>query len=140
MWLFISSCFSDELLLQEDGPNETSLAAELSNAMLLGSADSSVGIGRFNHTSTGSNLPFQRWICLSFCVDLPSLFLSKVKYGSCECLCICFLLANYGSILFNRTYAICDDLNKLGMNKHYNVLQYHMTGKYFTIKFNFCLE
>ncbi|XP_044481848.1 dual specificity protein kinase YAK1 homolog isoform X2 [Mangifera indica] len=90
--------YSDELLLQEDGPNETSLAAELSNAMLLGSADSSVGIGRFNHTSTGSNLPFQ------------------------------------------RTYAICDDLNKLGMNKHYNVLLYHMTGKYFTIKFNFCLE
>ncbi|KAJ0013189.1 hypothetical protein Pint_20894 [Pistacia integerrima] len=97
--------YSDELLLQ-DGPDETSLTAELSKAMHLGSADSSVGIGRFNRaSSTSSNLPIQRWNCIFFRLDLLSLFLSKIKHGSCEFLCIYFLLANYGSVLFNRTYA-----------------------------------
>lgn len=75
MWLFISSCFSDELLLQEDGPDETSLTAELSKAMHLGSADSSVGIGRFNRTSsTSSNLPVQRLNGEFFEVELLILY------------------------------------------------------------------
>lgn len=94
--IFIYSCFSDELLLQ-DGPDETSLTAELSKAMHLGSADSSVGIGRFNRaSSTSSNLPIQRWNCVFSRLDLLSLFLSKIKHGSCEFLCIYFLLAIMG--------------------------------------------
>ncbi|KAH9771261.1 Dual specificity protein kinase YAK1-like [Citrus sinensis] len=52
---------SDEQLLQEDGSDEGSITTEFSKAMHLSSADSSVGVGRFNRTSsTSSNIPIQR--------------------------------------------------------------------------------
>lgn len=53
--------YSDEQLLQEDGSDESSITTEFSKAMHLSSADSSVGVGRFNRTSsTSSNIPIQR--------------------------------------------------------------------------------
>ncbi|XP_039030188.1 dual specificity protein kinase YAK1 homolog isoform X1 [Hibiscus syriacus] len=53
--------YSDELLLQEDGSEESCLPADFNRGMHIGSADSSVGVGRFNRLSTtNSNLSIQR--------------------------------------------------------------------------------
>ncbi|MBA0574066.1 hypothetical protein Golob_001304 [Gossypium lobatum] len=53
--------YSDELLLQEDGSEEGCLSADFNRGMHIGSADSSVGVGRFNRPSTtSSNLSIQR--------------------------------------------------------------------------------
>ncbi|XP_021911333.1 interleukin enhancer-binding factor 3-like, partial [Carica papaya] len=53
--------YSDELLLQEDGSDESSLATELGKSMHLGSAEPLVSVGRFSHASnTCRNLPIQR--------------------------------------------------------------------------------
>ncbi|KHG22603.1 putative serine/threonine-protein kinase yakA [Gossypium arboreum] len=54
--------YSDELLLQEDGSNESHVSAEFDRGMQIGSADSFVRIGRFNHVSStaSSNLSTQR--------------------------------------------------------------------------------
>ncbi|GMJ11322.1 yeast YAK1-related gene 1 [Hibiscus trionum] len=53
--------YSDELLLQEDGSEESSLSADFNRGMHIGSADASVGVGRFNRPSTtSSNLSIQR--------------------------------------------------------------------------------
>ncbi|KAE8733689.1 Serine/threonine-protein kinase ppk15 [Hibiscus syriacus] len=53
--------YSDELLLQEDGSEESCLSADFNRGMHIGSADSSVGVGRFNRPSTTtSNLLIQR--------------------------------------------------------------------------------
>ncbi|XVF42801.1 hypothetical protein PTKIN_Ptkin01aG0394300 [Pterospermum kingtungense] len=53
--------YSDELLLQEDGSEESSLSAEFNRGMHISFPDSSVGVGRFNRASTtSSNLPIQR--------------------------------------------------------------------------------
>ncbi|XVF56667.1 hypothetical protein PTKIN_Ptkin06aG0138700 [Pterospermum kingtungense] len=53
--------YSDELLLQEDGSDESCIAVDFSRGMHIGSADSSFGVGRFNHASTtNSNLSIQR--------------------------------------------------------------------------------
>ncbi|KAK5813798.1 hypothetical protein PVK06_029249 [Gossypium arboreum] len=53
--------YSDELLLQEDGSNESHVSAEFDRGMQIGSADSFVRIGRFNHVSStaSSNLSTQ---------------------------------------------------------------------------------
>ncbi|OMO87272.1 hypothetical protein CCACVL1_09156 [Corchorus capsularis] len=52
--------YSDELLLQEDGSDESCVTTEFSRGLHIGSADSSVGVGRFNHvSSTSSNLSIQ---------------------------------------------------------------------------------
>ncbi|KAL4325671.1 hypothetical protein GQ457_11G014500 [Hibiscus cannabinus] len=52
--------YSDELLLQEDG-SEESLSADFHRGMHIGPADSSVGFGRFNRPlATSSNLSIQR--------------------------------------------------------------------------------
>ncbi|KAG4166844.1 hypothetical protein ERO13_A13G158300v2 [Gossypium hirsutum] len=53
--------YSDELLLQEDGSEEGCISADFNRGMHIGSADSSVGVGRFNRPSTtSSNLSIQR--------------------------------------------------------------------------------
>ncbi|XVF06800.1 hypothetical protein REPUB_Repub06bG0081800 [Reevesia pubescens] len=53
--------YSDELLLQEDGSDESCLSVDFNRGMHIGSADSSVGVGRFNHASTtSSSLSIQR--------------------------------------------------------------------------------
>ncbi|XP_038996719.1 dual specificity protein kinase YAK1 homolog isoform X3 [Hibiscus syriacus] len=53
--------YSDKLLLQEDGSEESYLSADFNRGMHIGSADSSVGVGRFNRPSTSSlNLSIQR--------------------------------------------------------------------------------
>ncbi|KAE8679024.1 YAK1-related protein 1 isoform 4 [Hibiscus syriacus] len=53
--------YSDELLLQEDGSEESCLSADFNRGMHIGLADSSVGVGRFNRLSTTcSNLSIQR--------------------------------------------------------------------------------
>ncbi|GMI85441.1 yeast YAK1-related gene 1 [Hibiscus trionum] len=53
--------YSDELLLQEDGSEESCLSADFNRGMHIGLADSSVGVGRFNRPSTtSSNLSIQR--------------------------------------------------------------------------------
>lgn len=53
--------YSDDLLLQEDGFSESSITAEFSRGMHLGSTDHSVGAGRSNRASTASSsLPIQR--------------------------------------------------------------------------------
>ncbi|XP_021281683.1 dual specificity protein kinase YAK1 isoform X3 [Herrania umbratica] len=52
--------YSDELLLQEDGSDESCITAEFNRGMHIGSADSSVGVGRFNRAlTTSSNLSIQ---------------------------------------------------------------------------------
>ncbi|BAT75233.1 Dual specificity protein [Vigna angularis] len=48
--------YSDELLLQEDGSDESSLANEFGRSMNLGSTETWAGFGRFNHVSS-SNTP-----------------------------------------------------------------------------------
>ena len=74
------SCFSDEQLLQEDGSDESNITTEFSKAMHLSSADSSVGVGRFNRTSSASsNIPIQRWIIAL--VDLLCFILKNYVYG-----------------------------------------------------------
>ncbi|KAK5772812.1 dual specificity protein kinase YAK1 homolog [Gossypium arboreum] len=53
--------YSDELLLQEDGSEEGCISSDFNRGMHIGSADSSVGVGRFNRPSTtSSNLSIQR--------------------------------------------------------------------------------
>ncbi|KAK8473922.1 hypothetical protein V6N13_042546 [Hibiscus sabdariffa] len=53
--------YSDELLLQEDGSDESCLSAEFNRGVHIGSADSFVGVGRFNLAlATSSNLSIQR--------------------------------------------------------------------------------
>ncbi|KAL1088575.1 hypothetical protein V6Z11_D08G262000 [Gossypium hirsutum] len=54
--------YIDELLLQEDGSDESHVS-EFDRGMQIGSADSSVRIGRFNHASStaSSNLSTQRY-------------------------------------------------------------------------------
>ncbi|XWS64989.1 hypothetical protein CRYUN_Cryun05aG0052400 [Craigia yunnanensis] len=53
--------YSDELLLQEDGSDESCISADFNRGMHIGSADSSIGVGRFNRASvTSSNLSIQR--------------------------------------------------------------------------------
>ncbi|XVE62364.1 hypothetical protein DITRI_Ditri06bG0112400 [Diplodiscus trichospermus] len=53
--------YSDELLLQEDESDESGITADFNRGMHIGSADSSVGVGRFNRASTTSlNLSIQR--------------------------------------------------------------------------------
>ncbi|KAE9614509.1 hypothetical protein Lal_00012119 [Lupinus albus] len=53
--------YSDELLLQEDGSDESSLTTEFGRSMNLGSSEPWVGLGRFNHiSSTSSPLIIQR--------------------------------------------------------------------------------
>ncbi|KAE8734599.1 Serine/threonine-protein kinase ppk15 [Hibiscus syriacus] len=53
--------YSDELLLQEDGSDESCFSADFNRGMHIGSADSFVGVGRFNLAlATSLNLPIQR--------------------------------------------------------------------------------
>ncbi|GKV07459.1 hypothetical protein SLEP1_g19236 [Rubroshorea leprosula] len=53
--------YSDDLLLQEGGSDESSITAEFGRVMHLGVADSSVGTWRFScASSTSSSLPIQR--------------------------------------------------------------------------------
>ncbi|XWS57991.1 hypothetical protein CRYUN_Cryun09bG0220800 [Craigia yunnanensis] len=53
--------YSEELLLQEDGSDESCLSADFNRGMHIGSADSSVGVGRLNPASTtSSSLSIQR--------------------------------------------------------------------------------
>ncbi|KAG8487147.1 hypothetical protein CXB51_020793 [Gossypium anomalum] len=68
----------DELLLQEDGSDESHVSAEFDRGMQIGSADSSVRIGRFNHASStaSSNLSTQRILDFYFvCAVLIQLML-----------------------------------------------------------------
>ncbi|MBA0554979.1 hypothetical protein Golob_014049 [Gossypium lobatum] len=70
--------YSDELLLQEDGSDESHVSAEFDRGMQIGSADSSVRIGRFNHASStaSSNLSTQRILDFYFvCAVLIQLML-----------------------------------------------------------------
>ncbi|MBA0611900.1 hypothetical protein Godav_012551 [Gossypium davidsonii] len=70
--------YSDELLLQEDGSDESHVSAEFDRGMQIGSADSSVRIGRFNHPSStaSSNLSTQRILDFYFvCAVLIQLML-----------------------------------------------------------------
>ncbi|KAL1332137.1 hypothetical protein HN51_061000 [Arachis hypogaea] len=53
--------YSDELLLQDDGADESSLTNDFSRSMSLGSTEPWVGLGRLNHgTSTSSPMIVQR--------------------------------------------------------------------------------
>ncbi|XP_022742355.1 uncharacterized protein LOC111293724 isoform X3 [Durio zibethinus] len=53
--------YSDELLLQEEISDESCISADFNRGMHIGLADSSVGVGRFNRTSSiSSNLSIQR--------------------------------------------------------------------------------
>ncbi|MBA0590766.1 hypothetical protein Gorai_019458 [Gossypium raimondii] len=53
--------YSDELLLQEDGSDESCISADLNRGMHIGSVDSYAGVGRFNLAlTTCSNLSTQR--------------------------------------------------------------------------------
>ncbi|TYH45480.1 hypothetical protein ES332_D11G268000v1 [Gossypium tomentosum] len=53
--------YSDELLLQEDGSDESCISADLNRGMQIGSVDSYAGVGRFNLAlTTCSNLSTQR--------------------------------------------------------------------------------
>ncbi|XVE81529.1 hypothetical protein DITRI_Ditri15bG0071800 [Diplodiscus trichospermus] len=53
--------YSDELLLQEDVSDESCISADFNRGMQIGSADSSVGVGRFNRASiASSNLSIHR--------------------------------------------------------------------------------
>lgn len=61
LFTFSISCFSDELLLQDDGSDVNCMTTEFGKGMDLGSAEPLDGAGRFNHwASTNSNMTFQR--------------------------------------------------------------------------------
>ncbi|KAH1205797.1 Dual specificity protein kinase YAK1 [Glycine max] len=68
--------YSDELLLQEDGSDESSLTTEFGRSMNLGSTETWAGFGRFNHvSSTSTPIIMQR-------LNAPSQAFTNVEMGS----------------------------------------------------------